>query len=782
MGNILVVDDEKSIRFTISAFLRKDGHEVYLAEDADAALSVMSEENIDVVVTDIILPRVTGVDLLKTIRKSWPRVQVIMITGTPTIETATEALRTGAFDYIAKPVSKDVVLHTVGNALKVKLLDDEKRRLEADNRRHREELELLVEARTRSLRESEETARALLDSTPDAAMLIDKQGIILALNFPMAGRLKKRPAQLIGKCVYDFYSEFLAKSCQKRVEEVIRLNKPVYSQDERDGKILENLFYPVSDELGSVARISFFSRNVTVQKKLEQERILLETAIRHVAESIVITDQDGTIQYVNPAFEKITGYTHAEVLGQNPRIIKSDKHDAEFYRSMWATLTQGDNWSGHFINKKKDGTLYEEEASITPIKDHAGTITNYVTVKRDVTEQIRLQEQVRQSQKMEAVGTLAGGIAHDFNNILFPLFGYAEMALEQTPEGSLTQKYLNVMFDNLNRAGDLVKQILTFCRKTDEPLMPLNIQPVIREALKFIKSSFPSTITVRQKIDQDCGRVSANPTQIYQVIMNLCTNAHHAMKTQGGVMTVELNEIDVAPDDLFYKNMIAGTYLRLTVRDTGYGIKPDIINRIFDPYFTTKQQGEGTGLGLSVILGIVRNCGGDIRAYSEPDRETAFHVYLPRVDDGADKASIVKQTPPTGDEHILLIDDEINIINMVKKMLENLGYTVTALNSSPDALEMFSAQPDGFDLVITDMTMPAMTGALLAEKMIRIRPDIPIILCTGYSEIMDEEKARAIGIREYIMKPIVRSELALIIRKALDNKSDDKSDDTQENL
>ncbi|MDM8556090.1 response regulator [Desulfococcaceae bacterium HSG7] len=778
MGNILVVDDEKGIRITLGAFLRKDGHEVHLAEDVDAALNIMSEEKIDVVLTDIILPRVTGVELLKTIRKTWPHVQVVMITGEPTVETATEALRTGAFDYISKPVSKNAVLHVVGNAMKVKLLDDERRRLEEDNRRHREELERLVEERTRSLRESEETARVLLDSTPDAAMLIDKQGHILALNFPMAQRLKKRRKELIGKRVYDFYSTSLAESRQKRAEEVIRLKKPVYFQDEDDDKILENRFYPMPDELGSVAQISFFSRDVTVQKKLEQERILLDTAIRHVAESIVITDKAGTIQYVNPAFEKITGYTRAEAFGQNPRILKSDTHNAEFYKSMWATLTQGNIWNGLMTNRKKDETLYEEEVSISPIKNQSGAITNYVAVKRDVTEQTRLQEQVRQSQKMEAIGTLAGGIAHDFNNILFPLVGYAELALDQMPEGGNTQRYLNAILTNLDRAGNLVRQILTFCRKTNEKLRPMKIQPVIREVLKFIRSSFPSTITVRQEIDQDCGKVSADPTQIYQVVMNLCTNAHHAMKTEGGVLTVELNEIDVDPDDLFYKNLTAGMYLRLRVSDTGYGIKPEIMNRIFDPYFTTKEPEEGTGLGLAVISGIVRNFGGDIRVYSEPDRGTTFNVYLPRIDVGEDREPVIKHAAPPGDERILLIDDEIEITNFEKQILESLGYTVTALNSSPNALEMFSAQPDKFDLVITDMTMPTMTGAVLAEVMIRIRPDIPIILCSGFSENMDDNKARAIGIREYVMKPIVRSELAQIIRKVLDEQPDNTYKDS----
>ncbi|MDM8539909.1 response regulator [Desulfococcaceae bacterium HSG9] len=778
MGNILVVDDEKGIRITLGAFLRKDGHEVHLAEDVDAALNIMSEEKIDVVLTDIILPRVTGVELLKTIRKTWPHVQVVMITGEPTVETATEALRTGAFDYISKPVSKNAVLHVVGNAMKVKLLDDERRRLEEDNRRHREELERLVEERTRSLRESEETARVLLDSTPDAAMLIDKQGHILALNFPMAQRLKKRQKELIGKRVYDFYSTSLAESRQKRAEEVIRLKKPVYFQDEDDDKILENRFYPMPDELGSVAQISFFSRDVTVQKKLEQERILLDTAIRHVAESIVITNKAGTIQYVNPAFEKITGYTRAEAFGQNPRILKSDTHDAEFYKSMWATLTQGNIWNGLMTNRKKDETLYEEEVSISPIKNQSGAITNYVAVKRDVTEQTRLQEQVRQSQKMEAIGTLAGGIAHDFNNILFPLVGYAELALDQMPEGGNTQRYLNAILTNLDRAGNLVRQILTFCRKTNEKLRPMKIQPVIREVLKFIRSSFPSTITVRQEIDQDCGKVSADPTQIYQVVMNLCTNAHHAMKTEGGVLTVELNEIDVDPDDLFYKNLTAGMYLRLRVSDTGYGIKPEIMNRIFDPYFTTKEPEEGTGLGLAVISGIVRNFGGDIRVYSEPDRGTTFNVYLPRIDVGEDREPVIKHAAPPGDERILLIDDEIEITNFEKQILESLGYTVTALNSSPNALEMFSAQPDKFDLVITDMTMPTMTGAVLAEVMIRIRPDIPIILCSGFSENMDDNKARAIGIREYVMKPIVRSELAQIIRKVLDEQPDNTYKDS----
>jgi len=395
---------------------------------------------------------------------------------------------------------------------------------------------------------------------------------------------------------------------------------------------------------------------------------------------------------------------------------------------------------------------------------------------RDVTERIlsqrkvkKLQEQLTQALKMEAIGTLAGGIAHDFNNILFPMFGYLEMMLEDVPKDNPLRGHLIEVFNGAKRARDLIKQILTFSRQSDHERKPLETQRVIREALKLIKSSLPTTIEINKDIQKDCGLVLAEPTQIHQILMNLCTNAYHAMEATGGKLTITLKEVELAAEDLKDPAMIPGLYVCLTVADTGPGMEQSIIDRIFDPYFTTKEEGKGSGLGLAVIHGIVKNHGGYISVYSEPGRGAEFKVYLPVIKKQKETAKVETDTPiQKGTEHILLIDDQGIIVDIERQMLERLGYHITARTSSIEALEAFRANPDKFDLVITDMTMPNMTGDKLAGEMIKIRPHIPIILCTGFSEMISKEGAESLGLKGFLMKPVVLKELSSVIRKVLD--------------
>jgi len=320
-----------------------------------------------------------------------------------------------------------------------------------------------------------------------------------------------------------------------------------------------------------------------------------------------------------------------------------------------------------------------------------------------------------------------------------------------------------------HRAGDLVKQILTFSRQVDQKLKPIKIQMVIREALKLIRSSLPSTIEINQNISNTCGLVMADATQIHQVAMNLLTNAYHAMEDQGGKLDVTVEEIHLDMNDLKDPAMLPGPYVCLTVADTGAGIDKSIIDRIFEPYFSTKKKNKGTGLGLSMVHGIVKSYGGKLKVYSEPGKGSTFHVYLPVIQTQAEtKRTQVVSPVEAGKERILLVDDEEQIVRMSQQMLERLGYQVTARTSSIETLEAFRAAPDKFDLVITDTTMPNMTGIELARKLMEIRFDIPIIICTGFSEKISPDKAAAMGIRGYVMKPIVKSELARKIREVLD--------------
>lgn len=384
-------------------------------------------------------------------------------------------------------------------------------------------------------------------------------------------------------------------------------------------------------------------------------------------------------------------------------------------------------------------------------------------------EKIQLQRQVQQSQKMEAIGTLAGGIAHDFNNILFSMYGYLELIIDKTPEESKTHDWTKNVLSGVKRATSLVDQILTFSRQTRKNVMPMNVQYILSEVLKLTCATLPARITICQNINKKCGSIMADPTQIHQIAMNLIVNAYHAMENSVGELTVKLGEIHLDQKKSAETGLNSGKYVCLTVEDTGIGMDGRTKARIFDPYFTTKKK--GTGLGLSVIHGIVKNYGGGIDVQSEPGKGSKFKVYFPMIMEEKHVPKPEEIGPvSTGYENILLIDDEKEIVNMVLESLKKFGYQVSAHTSSLKALETFSADPGKFDLVITDLDMPNLTGIMLSQKMLEIRPDIPIILCTGFSEHMNEQSIKNIGIKAFVKKPIFRNSLAKIIKKVLDGE------------
>jgi len=501
----------------------------------------------------------------------------------------------------------------------------------------------------------------------------------------------------------------------------------------------------------------------------EKKRRLFQIAVEQAAELVLITNSAGTIEYVNPALERITGYASDELIGGNPRILKSGLQKPVFYQELWNTISKGEPWQGCFINRRKSGTHYSAEAVIIPVTDGTGSICNYVGIKRDVTQENHLQRQLIQSQKMEAIGTLAGGIAHDFNNILSAILGYAELAVYEMPEGSPGRHDVAEVIKAGNRAKDLVRHILTFSRKTEQDFKSIDIAPLLKEALKFLRASLPSTIDIRTRISAENARVQCTPTMIQQILMNLCTNAAQAMKDAGGILDVSLTNTEIEAADIKqHPELRPGPHLCLTVGDTGPGIEPDLLARIFDPYFTTKEKGEGTGLGLSVVHGIIQALKGSVQVDSCPDSGAIFHAFLPCAASQDEPTVIQPIALATGNERILLADDEAVLAEMGKQMLEHLGYHVTVRTDSSDALNTFQSHPQDFDLVISDRTMPRMTGFELAERIKTIRPDIPIILCTGYSDELEVERAAALGISRMVMKPLGMNELADAVRSALD--------------
>lgn len=390
--------------------------------------------------------------------------------------------------------------------------------------------------------------------------------------------------------------------------------------------------------------------------------------------------------------------------------------------------------------------------------------------KQAEAEREKLQAQLTQSQKMESIGTLAGGIAHDFNNILFPIVGYSEMLIEDAPEDSHLRDSLNKIYAGTIRASELVKQILTFSRQGTNELKLIKMQSIIKEALKLIRSSIPTTIEIKQDINPKCGAIKADPTQIHQIVMNLATNAYHAMEENGGELKVNLKEIVIDEEDVITPGVIPGAYACLTIADTGIGMKKELIDKIFEPFFTTKGQGKGTGMGLSTVYGIVVRMGGAINVKSEPGKGTEFNLYFLLEKSSFKEQDIQTKKLQGGTERILIVDDENLIIEMEKMTLERIGYQITSYTSSIEAFEVFKNSPDKFDLVITDMAMPDMPGDKLAVRLIKIRSDIPVLLCTGFSEAMTEAKAEYLGIKGFLLKPILKTDLAKKIRELLDKK------------
>ena len=689
-----------------------------------------------------------------------------------------------------------IELYSRKEFMQTRLLETARKKMDAANRQLEKRVEertaQLVEAnkelkeeiserkRTQEeLKESEEKYRTILENIEEGYYEVDLAGNFTFFNDSIQKILGYDRNELRGMNNRQYTNEENAKKLYQAFNKVYTTGRPTKEFDwkiirkDKSERYVEASVSLLKDPEGEPMGFSGIVRDITERK--EAEEALRESKEKYrllvdYAHDGIFISQGGLIKFQNPRAHEILGCSSHELL-ETPFIELVHPEDRRLLPKRQERRHKGEDipstYSLRILNKSGEELWVQINAVDIKWEGEPATL-NFV---RDITFEKRLEAQLLQAQKMEAIGTLAGGIAHDFNNILSSVIGYTELAVEAVSKGGLLHSNLQEVLKAGRRARDLVRQILAFSRQSDQELRPLEVSPIIKETLKLLRASLPSTIDIKQDIGANLGTVMTDPTQVNQILMNLCTNAAHAMGENGGTLDVSLEKVGNGTDvGVKFAGLSPGPYLKLTVSDNGHGMAPEVKERIFDPYFTTKEKGEGTGLGLAMVHGIVKSHGGTITVYSEPEMGSMFHVYLPIMETETDQETGSEETVPTGSERILFVDDEQPIVDIAKQMLEQLGYNVATRTSSLEALELFRTKPEEFDLIITDMTMPAMTGEELANEIMFIRPDIPIILCTGFSRRVTEKKAKAMGIQAFILKPILRQELAETIRRVLDGK------------
>jgi len=633
----------------------------------------------------------------------------------------------------------------------------------------------------KALLESEQKFRSMADS--NAAAIVIHKGERFVYANPAAERLSGYSnAELMRMNFWDIVHPDFLEEVKLRGKARIRGEKPPDHYEikviTKDGAVRWADMSTCMFELDGEPAVMGTAYETTARKKMEEELRRSEEKYRNVityASEAIAVVQDNRMIFANPATSKISGYSQDELtLRPFTEFIHPDDQPMVFDRYL--RRMAGEDvprvYSYRFLDKHHQIHWVEMSTALIEWENKPAVLTflsDITEAKRAEEERQRLEDLLRHSQKMEAIGTLAGGIAHDFNNLLAAIIGFTEIARAQVKEGDALSSLDKVLRAG-ERAKDLVSQILSFSRQRTQEFKPIKIAPVVQDAVTLLRASLPTTITIDVTIDRADMVVEADPGQIHQVLMNLCANAAHAMRDQGGLLEITLAPVRLgAGGASVHPDLNPGHYALLRVKDNGHGMSPEIMERIFEPYFTTKREGEGTGLGLAVIHGIIKRHGGGITVESEAGRGAEFSVYLPL---SQAKAVVTKsrtaQQAPTGHERILFVDDELDLVEIAVQILKPLGYEVSTRTSSVEALELFRAKPDYFDLVITDLTMPNMTGETLSRHLMQIRPDIPIILCTGFSRELTKEKALGMGIREFLLKPIDYGELALVIRRILD--------------
>lgn len=793
---ILTIDDEEAIRSSFREHLEDYNYDVIEAENGQKGIEAFRQYHPSLILVDLRMPEVDGLEVLRVVAEESPDTPIIVVSGTGVISDAIEALHRGAWDYLLKPIKEmDELVHVIENNL-------EKSRLRIENRKYQDHLELMVAQKTAEVKKSNEKLDSIIKTVPDIIYRLDSSGVITFLSDSVRN-YGYEPDELVGSSIFSIIHPGYIQKVKNRINErrtgdrrtreleIVILTKNMnyvpFEVKYRD-LIFSNTFEVEAEGLyskdnqgnmqftGTQGILRDISQRKIAEKKLKESEKKFRTLAEYAPDMILIWNRKGKIVQVNKQTCWKLDFEEEDLIGNGIFNVCPNLEEKIDGLNLW-NFESGEH-STSFVTEmltKDDDTI--------PVELKIGAINldeekYLMTYGRDISDRIEnelkkeeLEKQLRQAQKMEAIGTLAGGIAHDFNNMLTPILGYSDLLKNEFKPGSFSYKGLLEVQKAASRAADLVKQILTFSRQKEKKREIIYLYTILKEAVKLLRGSIPPTIKISTSIDEDCSPISADPTQMHQVIMNICTNSYQAFNGKDGEIDIRLEEVKIDSEKINeFVTIQKGKYNKIMFKDTGCGMDAQTLEHIFEPYFTTKEKGKGTGLGLATVHGIIKNHNGYIFCDSELNVGTTFTIYLPIPEKFDQKAEDKLDEPldVTGTERLLIVDDELNVLTMLEKGLEILGYKVSAFKKSKTALTNFEKNPDQYDIAILDQIMPVMTGLDMAKKIKKIRPDLPIILHTGYSDMISEKERNLI--RMFIMKPIRINDIAQGIRNILDKK------------
>lgn len=741
---ILIAEDNKVSRLLLERNLKDMGFEVVVTENGRDAWDVLQGDDApSLAVLDWMMPYMDGVDVCRKVRElnNLCPTYILLLTAKQEKEDILSAFEAGADDYIVKPFDRD---------------------------------ELMARVKVgQRLVEKQVLLNSLIDSIPDVVFFQDTKGAYLGCNPAFANMVGKPRAEIIGKHI-DSDNAFF-RHCSSLVERVMNTYEPVSFEEQvyagtQDERLFTNILAPIKGAGQSVNGVIGICHDITERSQMESEHRRLAKVIEQSTEAIAVTDTEGDVEYVNSAFEALTGYSRAEIIGESIRVLKSGKHDVDFYQKLWEKILNGKTWSGHFMNLRKDGSFFEAESMIFPVRNRKEEIVNFVGMMRDVTQERLLAEQLRQAQKMNAVGQLAGGVAHDFNNLLMVIRNSAQFIKSAIPEDTESSEDATAIIDAAGRAATLTRQLLAFSRKQILDTKQVDLNNVLPDLRSMLSRLVPENIRIEIKLSDEPCLIRADIGQLEQVVMNMAINARDAMPG-GGCLSIETRteEIDSTSTHAFIDVVKdGGAYAVLIMSDTGVGIDRETQRHIFEPFFTTKGVGKGTGLGLSTAYGIIKQHDGHVSVYSEPGEGTTFKIYLP-LQRQADGSEVDEEQAATkgGTETILLVEDEPFVLNIGVRMLQSLGYTVYSASNGVEALSQLEQQP-AVDLLFTDVVMPEMDGTELAQKVREARPEIKILFASGYSEFHIKESGLLDDAANLLQKPYELAQVAEKIRQVLE--------------